>query len=650
MSPRLALAACLALLAGCSATDPSAAQAPAATLTAFRSEDELMQALQRWRAGAEAQRRSARASGPAVAYSAAPQAMAAPPPAPAAAAKGSAAEAAADAGITNVQTAGVDEGGIVKALGEHLVILRRGRLFTVRVGGDRLEPVAMEAAYAPGADPRGAWYDELLVSGSTVVVVGYSAARGGTEIGLFEMDRDGRLSHRATHHLRSGDYYSSRNYASRLIGRTLVFYAPVPLPVWGPFAPAELLPAWRRWQPQALPADFRRILPATRIYRSDDEFDPSQPLVLHQVTRCALADGADLRCESTGVLGPQGRVFHVSAGSVYVWTSPVPRFGRGEPAEAAAPASTVFRLPLDGGAPSGLKTAGVPVDSFSFLEDGEGRLNVLVREQGRGEGMFGAERGTGRLALLRVPLAEFGDGRGAARREHYRRLPGPDGGPLQNRYVGDWLLWGGGDAAWALRWRDGQEATALAPGHAVERIEALGRHAVLVGNAGTELRFSSLRLDRDARLAGVIAQAAARQGETRSHGFFYRPTGPDEGLLGLPVIDAARRVAAAPSGAAGSAAVLVLRERALDFSRLGELRATAGPPAPDGCQASCVDWYGNARPIFLGERVFALLGYELVEGRLAGRGGAERLDERRRISFAPGRGGDAGGRYSPFAN
>jgi uncharacterized secreted protein with C-terminal beta-propeller domain len=38
--------------------------------------------------------------------------------------------------ITNVQTAGVDEGGIVKRAGDFLVVLRRGRLFTVRVGGD----------------------------------------------------------------------------------------------------------------------------------------------------------------------------------------------------------------------------------------------------------------------------------------------------------------------------------------------------------------------------------------------------------------------------------------------------------------------------------------------------------------------------------
>lgn len=47
--------------------------------------------------------------------------------------------------------------------------------------------------------------------------------------------------------------------------------------------------------------------------------------------------------------------------------------------------------------------------------------------------------------------------------------------------------------------------------------------------------------------------------------------------------------------------------------------------------ASCVDWYGDARPIFLRGRVYALLGYELVEGDAAG----ERIRETRRVTFAP---------------
>ena len=49
------------------------------------------------------------------------------------------------------------------------------------------------------------------------MVIGYSYARGGTEVGLFQMDDDGKLSYRSTYHLKSNDYYSSRNYASRMV-------------------------------------------------------------------------------------------------------------------------------------------------------------------------------------------------------------------------------------------------------------------------------------------------------------------------------------------------------------------------------------------------------------------------------------------------
>ena len=82
---------------------------------------------------------------------AAPQAVA--PAAPAKSAD-TATGAAAAKSITNVQTAGVDGVGIVKRAGEHLVILRRGRLFTVRVGGAALQPAARVDAYAPGSKPH----------------------------------------------------------------------------------------------------------------------------------------------------------------------------------------------------------------------------------------------------------------------------------------------------------------------------------------------------------------------------------------------------------------------------------------------------------------------------------------------------------------
>jgi hypothetical protein len=68
----------------------------------------------------------------------------------------------------------------------------------------------------------------------------------------------------------------------------------------------------------------------------------------------------------------------------------------------------------------------------------------------------------------------------------------------------------------------------------------------------------------------------------------------------------------------GSSAIAYLR---LDDLRLSPLGLLASDPAQhdadDRCQTSCVDWYGSARPLFIDDRVFALLGYELVEGRIA---------------------------------
>ena len=154
--------------------------------------------------------------------------------------------------------------------------------FVRGIGDGSLEPVSAVDAFGPDIDPRGAWYDELLVSGDTAVVIGYSYARGGTEIGLFEISDAGRLSYRATYHLRSNDYYSSRNYASRLIGSKLVFYTPLRLNPFGG-EPWGAFPAMRRWRPGASAADFRPI--AQRASRS-------APMTARRRISCAASSAA----------------------------------------------------------------------------------------------------------------------------------------------------------------------------------------------------------------------------------------------------------------------------------------------------------------------------------------------------------------------
>ena len=44
---------------------------------------------------------------------------------------------------------------------------------------------------------------------------------------------------------------------------------------------------------------------------------------------------------------------------------------------------------------------------------------------------------------------------------------------------------------------------------------------------------------------------------------------------------------------------------------------------------SCVDWYGNARPFFLGGKVFGLIATQLVEAEVV----AGQIDERRRVDL-----------------
>lgn len=578
-----------------------------------------------------------------------------PPPAPAAAAAPQAESKAADDSVTNTQEAGVDEGGIVKTYGDYLVILRRGRLFTVSTADGGLKPIDAINAFPPGVSPQGDWYDEMLIAGDRVIVIGYSYARGGTEVNRFRISRDGRLRFEDAYHLRSNDYYSSTNYASRLIGTRLIVYTPLFLP-WAIEENFDWLPSMRRWEGKNDRAAFKPMIGARQIYLPAGWDNPERGAIsaLHTIMDCDLA-ARDMQCKAKGVLGPSSRNFYVSGNAVYVWVTNymTPREGR-------APGSLLYRMPLDGSAPQALGTMGAPTDQFSFSEDpAQDRLNVLVRSETSGEGMWGAEFSRGAVALLQVPFDLFGDGADNAPRRLYRPLPSPKefGYAFKNRFANGYVLYGDG-AGWG-RPQDGANRvfvaavdqdyeTALPLRHGVDRIEVMGSDAIVVGADGRDLSFQTVELQahgRGAALGGVYKLAGASQGETRSHAFFFKsePTRSDggAGLLGMPV---------ARSGRSGykqlrenSASILFLRRARGQFMPLGELEASESGVIDDGCMASCVDWYGNARPLFWRNRIIALMGYELVEGEIRdGTRSATRIRETRRVNFAPPRSGPVG--------
>jgi hypothetical protein len=537
--------------------------------------------------------------------------------------------ASADQSITNVQHAGVDEGDIVKLHGNHLVILRRGRLFTVELGQNTLKPISVVNAYAPDLNPSGTWYDEMLISGDTIAVIGYSYERGGTEIGLFRIDPAGKLSYRATYHLRSNDYYSSRNYASRLIGSQLIFYTPLYLDVRDKDL-FHSFPALRKWHTGAKEDEFKRIVSATDVYRP---ILGDSSLSLHTVTICDLAK-PEMECRSAALMGPSSRNFYVSPTAVYVWVTP---WNRSE--KEPLPPSLVYQLPLNGGQPKALRAAGGPIDQFSFLEE-DNFLNVLVQSRGNGDGMWHAEVKSGDMALFRTPLSSFTTEVLSAPVSQYTGLPKPEGYTFQNRFVGDYLLYGSGNSwgyakptqgttpLYAYRFAGTRSPYNLSLPHSVDRIESLGDNAVVVGSNGKDLYFTPLRLGAAPQLATSFIQEEASQGETRSHGFFYKPQNKADGLLGLPIRGSKR-----PGYAQlfqGSASILFLSNQDLHLKKIGDLDSQLNPKGDeDQCKASCVDWYGNARPIFIRNRIFALMGYELVEGGLID----GKIKEMRRINY-----------------
>ena len=599
------------------------------SLASFRSDAELRRFLEQRRRAAQRRGESEQIT---VTGSAMPPPPAPPPP-PVAASPATKADA-----ITNVQEAGVDEGGIVKMRGDLLVILRRGRLFTVSTAGGRMRPIDHVDAMPPGVDGSGDWYDEMLLHGDRVIVVGYSYRRGGTEINRFRLSPDGRLRFEDAYHLRSNDYYSSRNYASRLIGNRLVYYTPLFLN-WRD-DPLEAFPAVRRWTGNSREVDFRRIVSARDTYIVPEMRDyPEAPIdTLHSVFDCDLTAPV-LDCRATAVLGPASRNFYVSGNAIYLWVSDA--WNRRAQARRGV-RSHVYRIPFGREAPSAIAARGAPTDQFSFREDrANGLLDVLIRADGGGDWMWNAEVTRGGVALLSIPIRLFGDGSREVPLNRYRDLPSPgeNAWNFQNRFVGNHILYGGGSMA------RGQFATLVAAGlrggpvaeirlpHAVERIDLLGQDGVVIGNdprGGLNFTAIDLRRPRAERGNSFLMPNAA-QGESRSHAFFYRPENGDgsSGLLGLPIN---RQVESGYHRFFGSAAsILFLRRDQRQFRMAGELDARYRSVTDDGCIASCVDWYGNARPIFAGNRVFALLGYELVEGRMS-RGSIHEVD---RVNFAP---------------
>lgn len=555
--------------------------------------------------------------------------------------------------ITNVQNAGVDEGDIVKYYHGYLIVLQDGRLFTVRTGdtAEDLRLIDRADVYRhAGAD---VWYDEMLISDNRIVVTGYNYGEDATEFSVFSIDNWGRLTREGAYFLSSDDYYDTENYATRLVNGNLVVYTPLDISALsGDERPK--FPLVRRWLREDEYED--NVLSAGRnLFDARDIYRPLRSTlnpVVHTVSVCPLGEeiaGDELDCSSTAVISDDRREFYVSNDHIYLWTWPGYDWSANQVSgdcDAAAMATgapaTLYQISLTGGPPRARFIQGRPYDQLSMDANASTfrALSVWVDDR------CGDYPDDVPLRYLSVDLDEFARTPQMAAASQFTPLPSTGGQGLENRFTDTYLVYGGRERYSSYPPDDGEPVTArvvavptnnpraatvLQSTHNILRVERVGNNTAITGyrdNSG--LNVSLIDLAATPRISSTVLLANRYESEGRSHAFNSAVEQSGEGVMGLPTV--------LREGESGR---WWWRSRSSDVSFLtvdadGKLTSVgaliANPDAADSaytCEVSCIDWYGNSRPIFIAGRVFALSGTELIEGAIT----AGQIEEKGRVNL-----------------
>ena len=549
--------------------------------------------------------------------------------------------------ITNNQMRNVEEGDIVKQINQYLLVLQDGRIFVVDTtagGGRRLALADRANVYR---NPREhMWYDEMLVFGDRVLITGYSYRHRATELSVLRLDvATGRLAREGVFYMSSNDYYSSSNYATRLIGDNLVIYTP--------FSVGDMTrqtfkwPVVRRWRSDDerdvdIDRRSRPLFDAAEIYR------PVRPIddpTVHTVSVCplgAVGSERDLSCRTTAFIGPNTSQWYVTESDAFLWTvsrnyqSYDPQACDRAPSfEESYEPALLYRVPVDGAAPGLIGARGLPPDQFSLHASG-GRFHALLKDRPR---YCNNERSTeARLTYLDVPLASFGPSVLEAAADRYTPLPGVKSHYIANRFTDRYLVYGSLGSqrrgvseysmppAYVVPIDRPSDVRGLPLRHTVVRAEQAGGDIVLTGYRDQDGLFVTLiDLDGQPRIASSVRLAARFESEGRSHAFNSLIEADGSGVMGLPTIGGETWSSRAPWRSSASDLSYLVVDRRGRLTPIGELqrrfdygRDDDGEDGIPGysCEVSCIDWYGNSRPIFTDGRVFGLTGTELIEGRI----------------------------------
>ncbi|PKP81023.1 MAG: hypothetical protein CVT79_12145 [Alphaproteobacteria bacterium HGW-Alphaproteobacteria-18] len=561
--------------------------------------------------------------------------------------------------ITNNQKAGVDEGGILKQIGQHLVILQDGRLFVTDLMPEGEPGLKLsDRADVYRSSDEDTWYDEILVAGRTILVTGYSYREEATEYTVLNLGEDGKVTRQATFYISSNDYYSGSNYATRMIDGKLVIHTPIYLVGRGWWDDLDI-PVIREWR-QEEEDGFRErteLEDGRPLFSATDIWMPVQQTlkpVIHTVTVCDISGVTDTSipvCEATAIVGTEEHEFLVTKDAFWLWMSaaneerrreinrddPRPNCFSGPRPELSGIAPSVLaRLPVDGSRPGVLGVRGEPQNQFSMDMDA-GTFRAVLDWRHRDCSPW-QSREEAELAFFDVPLNELGDVLQDTAGGRYFDLPTPGASAYEARFTEQHLVYGAreGWGSWPPsegETRDSGRAIIVpvdAPAkpvtvelsHDVIRAERAGPYMALTGyHDHTGLSLSLIDLRVEPRVSGTITLKGRYESENRSHAFNSR-IGPDgAGLIGLPTVPQSEEADRWWWWSSSSDMSYIAATADGSLSQAGMLAATRRDPdlpSQTGyeCEVSCIDWYGNARPIFTGGRLLALINSELVEGEL----------------------------------
>lgn len=542
--------------------------------------------------------------------------------------------------VTNNQEPGADEGGLVKKSGPFLFLLEDATLHALRI--ERGGVPVMEKASSIALDDQpfdldDTWYDELLVAGDHLLVLGFNYREDVAELQAFALTPEGRLRRTAKLWIRSGDYFSSSGYASRVVGDRLVTRVSTPIV---PDATNWDWPEWSRrdvpnptWQPIVEPTDLTYVPGAF-----------SDRMAIHVVLRCdlaAVAMGA-FSCDRRAVVGPEAAVFYVSAKAAYLGLYHLGMDGFGDPnylpegsyGDTETPAeiphrTTIARIAFDEGLPVGMaRIEGQVLDATSFSDKPTGLFVRTTRTRIEREGTDSRRRY--QPVLSRVLPSDW-QRAASGTQPPFAAFPGwSEEREAQVRFTakacwvstlgGPFDEWGGPARLFMHRigLEDGRHST-VEVAHRPAILQPVDDHLLLVGDdLGGRLTVSVLDDAADITRLGTLRWSGLSLGETRSQAINLRRRPEGDWLLAWPTVERLSRDLPdywrQRDSQVADLQFTALREGAL---------ADAGPVRMQeialGDEPEEIAWYGDARVAFVGDRVFAFSRNLVKEARYDGR-------------------------------